>query len=68
MSEQTVKCAKCGRELVVDKSWTAAVGGGATPIAPLEREIICPDCRVVTRFSDERDRDAGGSGVRERSS
>jgi phage FluMu protein Com len=60
MSQQTVKCEKCGREIMLDKSRTVAVGGGATPVADRESEIMCPDCRVVTRFSDENEHDAGG--------
>jgi RNase P subunit RPR2 len=60
MSRQSVKCDKCGRELIVDKSKTVAVGGGATPIAKSECEIMCPDCRVVTRFSE----DDGGEAAR----
>ena len=57
MKHQTVVCSKCGRKLLLDASRTIAVGGGATPQADLvdparEREIMYPDCRVVTRFSD----------------
>jgi hypothetical protein len=65
MSQQTVKCAKCGQEILLDKSRTVAVGGGATPVADRESEMMCPDCRAVTRIADESGRDAGGSAGRE---
>jgi phage FluMu protein Com len=61
MSQQTVKCERCGRELIVDRSRTVQVGGGATPVAKSESEIMCPDCRVVTRFSDRNDGAEGSS-------
>ena len=63
MSEQSVKCAKCGKEIILDQSRTVAVGGGATPVVEGESEIMCPDCRAVTRFSDDTDRDVGGSAL-----
>jgi hypothetical protein len=60
MSQQFVKCAKCGQELIVDKSRTVVVGGGATPVADRESEMMCPECRAVTRIADESGRDSGG--------
>jgi DNA-directed RNA polymerase subunit RPC12/RpoP len=67
MSQQSVKCAKCGRELVVDESRAVAVGGGAMPVAEREKEMMCPECRIVTRFSDESDGGSSGGDSRKAS-
>jgi Zn-finger nucleic acid-binding protein len=55
MSQQSVKCPKCGQGVILDRSHMVAVGGGATPLATKEHEIMCPDCRVAIRFSDDDD-------------
>jgi len=56
MSYQAVKCKQCSEPILLDTGRTIAVGGGAMPYASqsksTEREILCPECRVVTRFSD----------------
>lgn len=56
MSYQAVRCTQCHEPILLDTARTIAVGGGAMPYAAqtksTEREIMCPDCRVVTRFSE----------------
>ena len=56
MSYQAVKCTQCHGPILLDTARAIAVGGGALPYASqsnsTEREIMCPECRVVTRFSD----------------
>jgi phage FluMu protein Com len=56
MSYQAVRCTQCHEPILLDSARAIAVGGGAMPYASqsksTEREIMCPGCRVVTRFSD----------------
>jgi hypothetical protein len=56
MSYQAVRRTQCHEPILFDSARTIAVGGGAMPYTTqsnsTEREIMCPDCRVVTRFSD----------------
>ena len=56
MSYHAVRCNQCHEPILLDTGRTIAVGGGAIPYGSqtqsTEREIMCPDCRVVTRFSD----------------
>ena len=56
MAYWAVRCTKCREPILLDEGRTIVVGGGAMPYTTQcnssEREIMCPDCRVVIRFCD----------------
>jgi hypothetical protein len=55
MTQPPVRCSTCGEEFIYDKSRTVAVGGGATPVAGDESEIMCPGCRAMTRLHEQNE-------------